>query len=129
MQYSLEQRSAIKFSVKLEKTATENFEMTKRTYQKECLARNGVFWLQKAFLKGQKDFTDEARAGRPSTSSRNDNVRRVWELLNTGRGMNVHLQAQAIGIQKSIDHDIVTNDLQTQKHCRRLEVILRQRPS
>jgi hypothetical protein len=33
----MEQRAAIKFFVKLKKTATETFEMLKRAYGEECM--------------------------------------------------------------------------------------------
>jgi hypothetical protein len=35
----MEQRAAIKFCVKLKKTATETFEMLKSPYGEECLLR------------------------------------------------------------------------------------------
>jgi hypothetical protein len=39
----MEQRAAIKFCVKLNKTATEMFEMLKSAYGEECLLRTNVF--------------------------------------------------------------------------------------
>jgi hypothetical protein len=42
-------RAAIKFYVKLKKTATETFEMLKSPYSEECLARTSVFEWHKRF--------------------------------------------------------------------------------
>jgi hypothetical protein len=39
----MEQRAAIKFYVKLKKTATETFEMLKSAYGEECLSGTSVF--------------------------------------------------------------------------------------
>jgi hypothetical protein len=39
----MEQRAAIKFCVKLKKTATEMFEMLESVYNEECLSRTSVF--------------------------------------------------------------------------------------
>jgi hypothetical protein len=39
----MEQRAAIKFCVKLKKTATEMFEMLKSAYREESLSRSSVF--------------------------------------------------------------------------------------
>jgi hypothetical protein len=45
----MEQRAAIKFYVKLKKTATETFEMSKIAYDDECLSRKSVFEWYKCF--------------------------------------------------------------------------------
>jgi hypothetical protein len=55
----MKQRAAIKFRVKLKKTATETFEMLKNSYDEECLSRTSVFewhtsfkeWLRKRECK------------------------------------------------------------------------------
>lgn len=71
----------IKFCVKFGKTAAETFETIERVYQEDSLA--SVFWWYKAFLEGPEELADEARAGWSSTSSSDDNARRVRELSNT----------------------------------------------
>ena len=56
-----EQRCAIKFCVKLGKSATV-------TYEEHCLSRVQVFRWHKSFLEGREQVEDEPNAGRPSTS-------------------------------------------------------------
>jgi hypothetical protein len=46
----MEQRAAIKFCVKLKKTATETFEMLKNMHGEECLSRVRVFEWHKRFI-------------------------------------------------------------------------------
>jgi hypothetical protein len=40
--FKMEQRAAIKFFVRLKKTATETFEMLKSAYGEDCLSRTSV---------------------------------------------------------------------------------------
>ncbi|KAJ8958712.1 hypothetical protein NQ318_016439 [Aromia moschata] len=68
MQRSLEQRMAIKFCVKLEKSAAETIPMLKKAFGVDCLSDRQIFRWHKAFAEGRKDVNDENRAGRPSTT-------------------------------------------------------------
>ncbi|XP_023311229.1 putative uncharacterized protein FLJ37770 [Anoplophora glabripennis] len=77
MQRSVEQRIAIKFCVKLGKTAAETIPMIQAAYKEDALSDRQVFRWHKAFLEGRETVDDEVRAGRPSTSTTDDNVTRV----------------------------------------------------
>ncbi|KAJ8936650.1 hypothetical protein NQ318_020700 [Aromia moschata] len=77
MQRSLEQRMAIKFCVKLEKSAAETIPMLKKAFGADCLSDRQIFRWHKAFAEGLEDVNDENRAGQPSTSSSDDNVRNL----------------------------------------------------
>jgi hypothetical protein len=48
----MEQRTTIKFCVKLKKIAAEAFGMKKSAYAEECLWRRSVFELLKRFREG-----------------------------------------------------------------------------
>ena len=74
MQRSLEQRIAIKFCVKLGKSAVETFPMIKTAFGDDCLSERQVYRWHKVFLEGREEVGDEARAGRPSTSTTDENV-------------------------------------------------------
>jgi hypothetical protein len=52
----MEQKAAIKFCVKLKKTATETFEMLKSAYGEECLSRTSVFEFYKRFKEGSESL-------------------------------------------------------------------------
>jgi hypothetical protein len=50
--FKMVQRASIKFCVKLKKTATETFKMSKNAYDEECLSRISVFKWHKRFKEG-----------------------------------------------------------------------------
>ncbi|KAJ8936080.1 hypothetical protein NQ318_008027 [Aromia moschata] len=88
------------FCVKLEKSAAETIPMLKKAFGVDCLS---------------EDVNDENRAGRPSTSSSDDNVKRVPDLLNTDRRLFVRLISETLDITKTIVHEIVSESLEMRK--------------
>ncbi|KAJ8947417.1 hypothetical protein NQ318_009623 [Aromia moschata] len=118
-QRSLEQRMAIKFCVKLEKSAAETIPMLKKAFGVDCLSDRQIFRWRKAFAEGREDVNDENRAGRPSTSSSDDNVKRVRDLLNTDRRLSVRF-SETLDITKTIVHEIVSEPLGMRKMCEKL---------
>jgi hypothetical protein len=54
--FRMEQRAAIKFYVKLEKTATETFEVLKSAYGEECFPRTSVLEWHKTFREGRESL-------------------------------------------------------------------------
>ena len=95
MQQNVEQRCAIKFCVKLEKSATETIAMLEKAYGEDSLSRAEVFRWHKAFREGRENAEDEERSRRPTTAHTSDNADRVncFELRSTSecqidRGQN-----------------------------------------
>ncbi|XP_014481720.1 PREDICTED: putative uncharacterized protein FLJ37770 [Dinoponera quadriceps] len=111
---------AIKFCVKLGKTAAETLPMIKTAFKENVLPDQQVFRWHKVFLEGREEVDDETRAGRPSTSTTDDNVTRVKELLNTDRRLNVRLLSQLLDIPKTIVHEIIRNNLNMRKMCAKM---------
>ncbi|KAJ8947218.1 hypothetical protein NQ318_001504 [Aromia moschata] len=111
---------AIKFCVKLEKSAAETIPMLKKAFGVDCLSDRQIFRWHKAFTEGREEVNDENRAGRPSTSSSDDNVKRVRDLLNTDRRLNVRLISESLDITKTIVHEIVSESLGMRKVCAKL---------
>ena len=62
------------FCVKLGKSAVETFPMIKTAFGDDCLSECQVYRWHRAFLEGREEVDDEARAGRPSTSTTDENV-------------------------------------------------------
>ena len=60
----LEQRCAIKFSVKLNENATQTYEKLRGAYGEHALSRTQVFRWLKAFLDGRESVEDFARQKR-----------------------------------------------------------------
>ncbi|KAJ8950559.1 hypothetical protein NQ318_015692 [Aromia moschata] len=119
MQRSLEQRMAIKFCVKLEKSAAETIPMLKKAFGVDCLSDRQIFRCHKAFAEGREDVNDKNRAGRSATSSSNDNVKRVRDVLNTDRRLSVRLISETLDITKTIVHKIVSESLGMRKEIYR----------
>jgi len=70
----LEQRINIKFLVKLGKNGPEIHHKLQQVYGECALKERTVFkWVQ-SFWEGREDPKDNARSGRPSTSSGNENI-------------------------------------------------------
>ncbi|KAJ8941855.1 hypothetical protein NQ318_007255 [Aromia moschata] len=113
MQRSLEQRVAIKFCVQLEKSAVETIPMLKKAFGVVCLSDRQIFRWHKAFGEGR----EENRAGRPSTSSSDDNVKCVHDLLNTDRRLSVRLISETLDITKTIVHEIMSQSLGMRTVC------------
>ncbi|KAJ8946179.1 hypothetical protein NQ318_001691 [Aromia moschata] len=114
---------AIKFCVKLEKSAAETIPNLKEAFGVDCLSDRQIFRWHKAFAEGREDVNDENRAGRPSTSSSDDNVKRVRDLLNTDHRLSVCLISKTLDITKTIVHEIresVSKSLGMRKVCAKL---------
>ena len=58
MQRSVDQRYAIKFCVKLKKSATEALAMIQKAYRKDTLSKAQVLRRHKAFGEGRDDVED-----------------------------------------------------------------------
>jgi len=74
MQKNIEQRCAIKFCVKLKKSATETFASLPEAYGNATLSRTMVFKWHKSFKEGRENVEDEPRPGRPISSTNDQNV-------------------------------------------------------
>jgi hypothetical protein len=64
----MEQTAAIKFCVKLNRKATEMFEMLKSSYGEECLSRTSVFEWHKCFKEVRESLRDDEGKGCSSIS-------------------------------------------------------------
>jgi len=69
MQENIEQRYAIKFFMKLNKSASEMFASLTETYGDATLSRTMVFKWHKAFKEGPENVEDDPHSGRPVAST------------------------------------------------------------
>jgi hypothetical protein len=70
----MEQCVNVKFCVKLEKSATEMYNLLKKVYGDECLSCTQVFEWFKRFKEGREEMGDDQCPGHPSTSKTDANV-------------------------------------------------------
>jgi len=74
MQENIEQRYAIKFCVKLNKSATETFASLTEAYGDATLSRTMVFKWHKAFREGREHVKYDPHSERPILSTNDQNV-------------------------------------------------------
>jgi len=93
MQENIEQRYAIKFCVKLNKSATETFASLTKAYGDANLSRTMVFKWHKAFREGQENVDDDPHSRRPITSTNDQNMEVVRAVMVKDRQLrNLYLQ-------------------------------------
>jgi len=93
MQENIEQGYAIKFCVKLNKSATETFASLTEAYGDATLSRTMVFKWHKAFKEGRENVEDDPRSGRPISSTNDENVEVVRAVIVKDRRLrNLYLQ-------------------------------------
>ena len=69
MKENVEQRYAIKFCVKLNKSVTETFASLTEAYGDATLSRTLVFKWHKTFKEVRENVEDDPRSGRPISST------------------------------------------------------------
>ncbi|KOC64110.1 Putative uncharacterized protein FLJ37770 [Habropoda laboriosa] len=92
----MEQRAAIKFCFKSEKTAIETYKLMQKAYWRDCLSRAAVSLWFRRFKEGRQSLEDDKREGRPSTSCTESNVVSVRFLLANERCLTIRLIADEL---------------------------------
>jgi len=120
MQENTEQRYAIKFCVKLNKSATETFASLTEAYGDATLSRTLVFKWHKAFKEGQENVENDPCSGRPISSTYDQNVEVVRAVMTKDHQLRVRMIAEEMGLDKNAVHRILTDHLHVQKICAKL---------
>jgi transposase len=68
MDVKVERRVAIKFSSKVDFSATKTVELIQKAYGDAALSRTTIFEWHKRFREGRESVKDDKRCGRPATS-------------------------------------------------------------
>lgn len=111
MELSAEQRVAIKFCVKLNKTASETHEMLQLAYKEAALSRSRTFEWHKRFKKGRESTQDDHRSGRPKTSKTEGNIEVVKEKILSDRRLTIREVADDTDLAFATVQSILTEDL------------------
>ncbi|KAG5332407.1 SETMR methyltransferase, partial [Acromyrmex charruanus] len=107
----MDQRICIKFCVKNKIKCANAFRMLTVTYGEATLDRSNVYRWYKMFSEGREDVNDEERAGRPSTSTTDENIDEVKKIVLANRRITVREVAEDLNISIGSCHSIFTNDL------------------
>ncbi|KAG5306679.1 SETMR methyltransferase, partial [Acromyrmex insinuator] len=85
----MDQRICIKFCVKNKIKCADAFRMLTVAYGEATLDRSNVYLWYKMFSEGREDVNDEERAGRPSTSTTDENIDEVKKIVLANRRITV----------------------------------------
>ena len=98
MQENIAQRYAIKFCVKLNKSATETFVSLTKTYGDATLSRTMVFKWYKAFKEGREKVEEDPRSGRTISSTNDQNAELVRAVMAKDRRLSVSMICRRNGL-------------------------------
>ncbi|UYV70126.1 GK [Cordylochernes scorpioides] len=80
-------------------------------YGEATLDRSNVYRWYKIFSEGREDVNDEERAGRPSTSTKDEKFNEVEKMILANRRITVREVAEDLNISIGSCHSIFINDL------------------
>jgi transposase len=106
-----EQRTNIKFLVKLGKSGREILEMLETVYGESAMKRRTVYKWVDRFKEGREGVDDNAREGRPSTSRVGGNFQRVHDLAMSDRRISTRIITDKLGISIGSVQAILKEDL------------------
>ena len=117
MDQQLEQRINIKFLVKLGNNGPKIHQMLQQVYGECALKERTVFKWVHRFREGREDPKDDARSGRPCTSSGNENIDHMHSLVLSDCRLAVRIIAEELCLGKSSIYTILTEHLDMKKVC------------
>ena len=107
----MDQRICIKFCVKNEIKCNKVCEMLTKAYGESAMSKTRVYEWYKRFQDGREDVEDDERPGRPSTSTTDENVEKVKEMVMNDRRITIREVADDVGISIGSCHEIFSNVL------------------
>jgi len=115
-----DQRSNIKFLVKLGKNGQEILQMLEMVYGESAMKRRTVYKWVDWFKEGVESVDDDAGEGRPSTSRVDENIQRVYDLVKADRRITTRMTAERLGISNGSVQTILKIDLNMRKLCAKI---------
>ena len=113
----LEQRTNIKFPVKLGKSGNEIRGMLVQVYGDNAMKKTAVYKWVKRFTEGRESVTDEERSGRLATSRTEEKIAKVLQIMRENRRLTVMSIAEQVKIDTETVRKILTEDLDMRKMC------------
>ena len=104
----MDQRICIKFCVKNEIKCNKVCEMLTKVYGESAMSKTRVYEWYKRFQDGCEDFEDDER---PRTSTTNENVEKVKEMVMNDRRITIREVADDVGISIGSCNGIFSNVL------------------
>ena len=119
-EFQLEQRTNIKFLVKLGNTGNAIREMLVQVYGDNAMKKTAVYKWVKRFSEGRESVTDEERSGRPATSTTEENITKVRQIVRENRRLTVRSVTEQVNIDRETVRKILTEDLDMRKVCAKM---------
>ena len=94
---ALEQRTNIKFLVKLGKRGNEIREMLVQFYMDNAIKKTALYKWVNHFSEGRESVTDE-RSGRAATSRTEENIAKVRQIARENRRLTVRSMTEQVNI-------------------------------
>ena len=95
----MDQRICIKFYVKNEIVKCNKVcKISTKAYGESAMSKAIVYEWYKRFQDGREDVEDDERPGRPSTSTTDENVEKVKEMVMNDRRITIREVANDVGI-------------------------------
>jgi len=116
----LEQRSDIKFLVKLGKSENEIRQMLVQVYGDNATKETAVYKWVKRLSGGRESVTDKERSGRPATSRTEENFAKIRQIVCDNRRPTVRSTAEQMNIDRETVRKTLTEDLDMRKVCAKM---------
>lgn len=107
----VEQRSCIKFCVRNEISAAETLRMLQKAFGDQALSKTRTFEWYKMFKEGRERVEDKERPGRKKTSTDEQHVKEIKDLVLKNRLLTIRDLADTVGISKGSVNTILKDDL------------------
>ena len=107
----MHQRIRIKVCIKNEIKCNKVCEMLTKAYGESDMSKTRVYEWYKRFQDGREDVEDDERPGRHSTSTTDENVKKVKEMVMNDRRIRIREVADDFGISIGSCHEIFSNVL------------------
>jgi hypothetical protein len=99
----LEQRTNMKFCVKLEKNARDTYAVLSKAYGGEGAGISWVFEWRKRFKIGRENVKDDEVSGRQRSHRTDENIEKVRNLVHSHRRLSI----RAMAVQLNLDKETV----------------------
>ncbi|VVC27037.1 Hypothetical protein CINCED_3A022872 [Cinara cedri] len=89
-------------------------------YGEEFLSRARVFEWHKWICSRREDVVDDGRSGRPTSSSKIENVEEIDKIIRQDRRLSVRGVAEMVNIDRKSVHKILVENLKMKKVCAKM---------
>lgn len=107
----VEQRSAIKFCLRNDISAAETLRMVQKAFGESAMSKKNVYKWYNDFKDGRERVEDLQRPGRPSTSTDEQHVKKIKELVFENRRLTIRDLADMLGISIGSIQSILKDQL------------------